>query len=122
MMWNTRYGMMRGYPGAGSAPPWGMMGGGVMGGGGMMGGWSGWYGKGSGKVSSISEAVRVANAWLASTRPGERAEDHGVAYPGYYTIDTIANGKTAGMLSVNARTGAVWYHGWHGRFVSEQEF
>jgi hypothetical protein len=122
MMWNTRYGMMRGYPGGGSRSPWGMMGGGVMGGGGMMGGWSGWYGNGSGKVTSISQAVRVANAWLASTRPGESAEDHGVAYPGYYTIDTIANGKTAGMLSVNARTGAVWYHGWHGKFLSEQEF
>jgi len=24
----------------------------------------------------------------------------------------------AGMLSVNAYTGAVWYHWWHGRFLS----
>ena len=43
-------------------------------------------------------------------------------FPGYYTLDTTRNGKTVGMLSVNARTGAVWHHGWHGRFLGEQEF
>jgi hypothetical protein len=26
------------------------------------------------------------------------------------------------MLSINATTGAVWYHGWHGRFLAEREF
>jgi hypothetical protein len=26
------------------------------------------------------------------------------------------------MLSVNATTGAVWYHGWHGAFVAERMF
>jgi hypothetical protein len=115
--------MMRGYPGGTSASPWGMMGGGMMGGGGgMMRGWSGWYGNGSGKVTlSLSQAVQVADAWLGSSRPGERAESDGRAFPGYYTLDTIANGKTAGMLSVNAKTGAVWYHGWHGKFVSEHQ-
>jgi hypothetical protein len=124
MMWNTRYGMMRGYPGGtGSASPWGMMGGGMMGGGGgMMGGWSGWYGNGSGKVTSLSQAVQAADTWLGSSRASERAESDGRAFPGYYTLDTVANGKTAGMLSVNARTGAVWYHGWHGTFLSERQF
>jgi hypothetical protein len=43
-------------------------------------------------------------------------------YPGYYTFDTTRNGKTFGMLSVNASTGAVWYHGWHGSFLAEQDF
>jgi len=30
-------------------------------------------------------------------------------------------GEVAGMLSVNAATGAVWSHWWHGRFVSMLE-
>ncbi len=30
-------------------------------------------------------------------------------------------GKIAGMLSVHASSGAVWYHGWHGRFVAMAE-
>jgi hypothetical protein len=64
----------------------------------------------------------VADAWLDSSRPGERAESDGRAFPGYYTLDTIANGKTAGMPSVNTRTGAVWCHGWHAAFLSEGQF
>jgi hypothetical protein len=43
-------------------------------------------------------------------------------FPGYYSFDTTLNGKTHGMLSVNAATGAVWYHGWHGTFLSEKQF
>jgi hypothetical protein len=38
------------------------------------------------------------------------------------TLDTDRHGETAGMLSVNAATGAVWYHGWHGTFLSERKF
>jgi hypothetical protein len=118
MMWNTRYGMMGGFAEtAGSGPLWGMMGGG-----GMMGGWNGWYGGGSGKVTTLAQAVEVANSWLAQYRGAKRAESDGRAFPGYYTLDTTRNGKTAGMLSVNATTGAVWYHGWHGAFVAERMF
>jgi hypothetical protein len=43
------------------------------------------------------------------------------AYPGDYTLDTLADGKVAGMLSVNATTGAVWYHTWHGSFVAMED-
>ena len=43
------------------------------------------------------------------------------AYPGYYTLDTTAGGTTVGMLSVNATTGAAWYHTWHDRFVAEED-
>ena len=35
--------------------------------------------------------------------------------------DTVKNGKTHGMLSVNASTGAIWYHGWHGTFLAEHD-
>jgi hypothetical protein len=95
----------------------------MMGGGMMSGGyWRGWYTGGKTKVGSISEAVKVANRWLDRARPGEQAEDHGRTFPGYFTIDTTADGKIAGMLSVNAGTGAVWYHGWHGKFLTEREY
>lgn len=62
---------------------------------------------------------------LVHARSGERVDPDvgGMGhFPGYYTLDTTRNGKTVGMLSVNARTGAVWHHGWHGRFLGEQEF
>jgi len=36
------------------------------------------------------------------------------SFPGYYTFD-YGRTKVEGMLSVNAATGAVWPHTWHGR-------
>jgi hypothetical protein len=118
MMWNTRYGMTRGL-GADIAP--------MMGGSYSAHGWNGWYGTGSGQVTTIAKAVEVANAWLANGSPGERvASDAGGSalgkFPGYYTFDATRNGETVGMLSVNATTGAVWYHAWHGNFLAERDF
>jgi len=43
-------------------------------------------------------------------------------FPGYYSFDTVKDGKTYGMLSVNASTGAVWYHGWHRTFLAGKDF
>jgi len=106
MMWNTRYGMM----------------GGAIAGPAMMGGQSGLFGDGAGRVGSVAQAAKVADRWLALTRPGERAETDGRAFPGYFTLDTTRDGKTFGMLSVNAATGVVWYHGWHGAFLAERVF
>jgi hypothetical protein len=119
MMWNTQYGMMGDF--GRSVTP--MMGGWMMGG----GSWNAWYGRGSGKVATASQAVAVANSWLGKASPGETvATDAGGSamgkFPGYYSFDTVKDGKTYGMLSVNASTGAVWYHGWHGRFLAEREF
>ena len=111
MMWDTRYGMMRGTTGPGSRQ-----------GGGMMGGGGGGYGAG-GRVAlpvSAAEAVQVADRWLSQARPGERAEPDAQAYPGYFTLDTTRSGSTAGMVSVNASTGGVWYRSWHGRFLNER--
>ena len=125
MMWNTRYGMLRGTnttyePLPGLSMMWG---GGMMGGsGGMMGSPSSWYSRGTGKVTSLAQAVSVADAWLAKTDSRQKAESDGRAFPGYYTLDTTLDGKTHGMLSVNATTGTVWYHGWHGAFLAEKQF
>ena len=74
------------------------------------------------RTGTVSEAQarQAATDWLASNRPGESVTSID-AYPGYYTIDTMANGKVAGMLSVNATTGAVWYHTWHGSFIAMED-
>ena len=66
------------------------------------------------------QATQAATAWLTSDRPGESVKSID-AYPGYYTVDTAAGGKLVGMLSVNATTGAVWYHTWHGSFVAMED-
>jgi hypothetical protein len=118
MMWNTTYGMMGDF-GSRVTP---MMGGWMMG-----GAWNSWYGRGSGKVTTTSRAVTVADSWLSEAAPGETvASDAGGSamgkFPGYYSFDTVKNGKTHGMVSVNASTGTVWYHGWHGAFLAEKDF
>ena len=70
---------------------------------------------------SVDEADTIANRWLQANAAGETAAGMAVAYPGYYTLDTASSGTTVGMLSVNATTGAVWYHTWHSRFVAEED-
>jgi len=92
MMWNTRYGM---------------------------------HGGPAGGVQTATvtpgQAVRIASAWLAANLPGHLAATPD-AYPGYYTLETTSSdGTVNGMLSVNATTGALWYHHWHGRFIARQD-
>lgn len=69
---------------------------------------------------TLDQARTAATAWLSANRPGETITTID-AYPGYYTVDTQVNGTIAGMLSVNATTGAVWYHTWHGTFVAMED-
>jgi hypothetical protein len=133
MMWNTAYGMMSGTSRAGmtGGGSTGMMGGnsssGRMGGGigsghGMMGSYGGspnWTPPTSGTTGPVTatQARQIANTWLAGK---DTALSAGVpdAMPGYFTMETRRNGKVDGMLSVNASTGALWYHWWHGQFVA----
>jgi hypothetical protein len=131
MMWNTRYGMMRS---GGQTGQGGMMGGsGMMGSGGMMGesgggmmsGMMGRYGTNpSWSPSGVSghvdmhRAHALAQRWLNANERGLTVERAGDGFPGYYTLETLKNGNVAAMISVNKRTGAVWYHWWHGRFVA----
>lgn len=65
---------------------------------------------------SSDQAVQAAQAWLVNQRGGLTAAEP-MAFPGYYTLHTLKDGKLLGMMSVNAVTGAVWYHTWHGGFV-----
>lgn len=119
MMWNARYGVMT----RSSAGMMGRAGGGMMAGGAQMMGGSGGgmmsSARGSGPVDAVAARV-VADRWLASQRGGERA-DAPEAFPGYFTMETRREGKVAGMVSVNARTGALIYHWWHGPFVASEE-
>lgn len=107
MMWNTKYGHMAGAGG------FGMMGGGMMG-----------YGQPvtpSAQPITKDRAKQIASQYLLQASPGATPDD-GTAFYGYATFDFEHGGKTAGMLSVNAYTGAVWYHSWHGTFVQEKHF
>lgn len=68
---------------------------------------------------SADQAEQVAQQW---------AEDHdgltvaeAEAFPGYYTLHTLRQDRIEGMLSVNADTGDVWYHSWHGEFQEMSE-
>lgn len=128
MMWNTQFGHMAGWGGAGYG---GAMGPGY--GGGMMGSGSGYsmmgpgYGYGGpgavqpgGKLLTLAQARTQAQQVLDVRIPGTKT-DETITFPGYYTIDVSRNGKVIGMLSVNAYTGAVWYHSWHGTFVEEKD-
>lgn len=106
MMWNTEYGMMggRGY---------GMMGG-------MMGGSPGPAVAGTPSVTA-EKALQIAQGYLDAYMPGIQAADKVDPFPGYFTIETLKDGEILGMLSVNAYTGQVWVHTWHGSFVEASE-
>jgi hypothetical protein len=69
---------------------------------------------------SPAEAVTAAQRWLDEQRPGLTAGE-AEQFPGYYTLHTLRGGKIVGMMSVNASTGAVWYHTWHGQFIAMSE-
>lgn len=63
-----------------------------------------------------AKALEIAQEYLDRTLPEIKVADADTFY-GYYTIEVTKDGKLYGMLSVNAYTGAVWYHNWHGAFV-----
>ena len=99
MMWNTTYGHMAGA-------------------GGMMGGRAV---PSAGQPTLTGEQARAtAQRWLDQYQPGSATEAPD-AFAGYYTVHTLKDGKISGMLSVNAATGQVWYHAWHGAFVASRE-
>jgi hypothetical protein len=115
MMWNTRYSMM----GGGSRA---MMGGSAGNGahGGMMGGSQSAAAPAQAPAVTKDQARVIAQQWLATNKAGQSAQPAD-SYPGYYTLETTLDGVTAGMLSVNAGTGAVWFHTWHGRFIAKED-
>jgi len=133
MMWNTRYGMMSGRYGTGmmggpggmmgslgAAYARGMMGDGMMGGSGYGGTMGGVAAPSSAKAAvSLAEAHTLAQRSLDANQPGVKVESGGDSFPGYYTLETLRDGKITGMISVNASSGVVWSHWWHGAFLAK---
>jgi hypothetical protein len=105
MMWNLKYGPMRGR---------GMMGGGF----GMMGR----GGNQSGTMTITSEdAGKIAQGYLDNQFPGYQVASEPDPFYGYYTIDILKDGQPTGMLSVNGYSGDVFLHTWHGNFIEMWE-
>jgi hypothetical protein len=114
MMWNTKYSPMARF------------------GGGMMGGMGGMLSRGmmSGPWGPTTpatqpsltpeQAQQFAQQWLDQYQPGSSAEAPD-PFAGYYTVHVTSGGQITGMLSVNAYTGQVWFHTWHGTFVAANE-
>lgn len=135
MMWNTKYGMMRGQ---GMTGQYGGFSGGMMGPGGrgMMGPNGPGGPNGAGMMGGFSQpaqasptdqlpitpedATQIAKDYITRNSLGTDVETPDQFY-GYYTVHTKNNGEVNGMLSVNGYTGAVWYHTWHGPFIAMEE-
>jgi hypothetical protein len=69
---------------------------------------------------SQDQAQAIAQVWLDTNQPGVKVMSVD-SYPGYYTVDVGRSGTITGMLSVNATSGQVWFHTWHGRFVARED-
>ncbi len=106
MMWNTKYGQM-------GVSAGGMMGRGMMGGSG-----SSPAQQPTATMPVTSEqAIQDAQQYLQAQGSTLTVESQTDTFYGYYTIHSLKDGQTAGMLSVNGYTGQVWYHTWHGPFI-----
>jgi len=87
--------------------------------------WNGKYGMMSNyqqaqMTVTSQQAMEIAQDFLDMVYPGTEADEI-IAYYGYYTIMTTLEGEHYGMLSVNGYSGEIWYHTWHGMFISEVE-
>ena len=114
MMWNSKYSPMASLGG-------GMMGGmGGMAPGGMMSGTWGPTAPSTQPTVTADQAQQLAQQWLDQYQQGSATETPD-AFAGYYTVHITRDGQLTGMLSVNAYTGQVWFHTWHGTFVASSE-
>lgn len=117
IVWNTKFGqmmmgeMMNGMGMGGMGSP-GMMGGGMMAAPAPQ--------TGNAAQISLEDARKAADQFLSGYLPGARVGD-GDTFYGYYHFDVLRGIRQVGMLSVNDRTGQVWYHTWHGEFLDKRE-
>jgi hypothetical protein len=78
---------------------------------GMMG-----YGFGGQPRYDLGAAQTLAETFLSSYLPAAKVTS-AQTFEGYYTFD-FGRSDTEGMLSVNAYSGEVWVHTWHGTLLS----
>ena len=80
--------------------------------------WNTWNTRRSSATAGAYDLTRgkfLAEKFLAGYLPGATIQES-TSYPGYYTFD-FGRGQTEGMLSVNAYTGEIWVHTWHGQYI-----
>lgn len=65
----------------------------------------------------INEAKKLAGNFLTGYLPGAQVLESN-EMPGYYTFD-FGRQDIEGMLSVNAYSGQIWVHTWHGPYLGE---
>lgn len=65
----------------------------------------------------LKAAKQLAADFLRGYLPGARIMEE-QAFSGYYTFD-FGRSEIEGMLSINAYTGEVWVHTWHGPFLGK---
>jgi uncharacterized membrane protein YkoI len=80
-----------------------------------------WFGGSTAPTIDADRAKKIAREWLAASGDKTAWELEVSEMYGYYSIHLERDGKMEGMLAVNAWTGAVWYHTWHGTFVAAKE-
>ena len=112
-MWNLKYGMMGSGSGGCSFGNGGTCGGSSVAGNLKLDGYN--------AAIDMDEAADIANQYLAENIGNANVHLPGTAFYGYYTFDYMQDDQMTGMLSVNASTGQVWLHTWHGQFIDEWE-
>jgi hypothetical protein len=132
MMWNSEYSELN-RAGMAAVMASHMAGGGVLGNnadimagmmsgmmaGGTLGGMMGGYAPEAEASVTVEEAAVIAQRYLDEALPGTTVSETAETFPGYYTLFVEADGEISGVLSVNAYTGQVFYHHWHGSFVEQ---
>jgi len=68
----------------------------------------------------VNEAVQEAQTVLDRQAPGAKVVESGITFYGYYTFEYSVDGKTAGLVSVNAMNSQAWVHTWLGNFVQSK--
>jgi len=83
--------------------------------------WNTLYGAGRTQAGNtgydLAGAKKLAEDFLTGYLPGAKILESN-EMPGYYTFDFGRN-NIEGMLSVNAYSGQIWVHTWHGSYLGE---
>jgi len=67
------------------------------------------------------QALETAQKYMDTYLSGATVAEEAEPFYGYYTIDTLRDGKIIGMLSVNGYNSQVFLHTWHGNFIEMSE-
>ena len=73
--------------------------------------------KTGGSEYDLAEAENLTNSFLSGYLPEAKSLES-KEMPGYYTFDFGRQG-IEGMLSLNAFSGQIWVHTWHGPYLNE---